>query len=161
MTAQDDSHHEWPFVESDGYGWPTLEQCAGYSEYSKALCEAKLEVRKKRTDQEIALNEGDRAVERAVRQAYYQAVLDLSKASVDRARASGETVQKAAATIVTLYTGVLALAFSVAEHPLPFRALFAAFLLGLAIVMSTAFLAYLPDPDDVRDEATAKPPLQI
>jgi len=57
----------------------------------------------------------------------------------------------------SLYTGVLALAFAAASHPLPFRALFAAFLLGLSIALSTAFLAYLPDPDESDDGSTAEP----
>jgi hypothetical protein len=117
-----------------------------------------LEVRKKRTDQEIAsakaLQDGNIEREKAkrdsdlvVEQEYYKAVLEVAKGSIDRARASAETVQKASAAIVTLYTGVLALAFSVADNPLPAKALFAAIMLGVAICLSTGFLAYVPDPD--------------
>jgi hypothetical protein len=59
-------------------------------------------------------------------------------------------VQKAAGTIATLYTGVLALAFSVSERPLPIRGLAAPVLLGLAIVLSTVYLAYLTPGRDVN-----------
>ena len=80
-------------------------------------------------------------------------MLEVAKGAIDRARASADTVQKAAAAVVTLYTGVLALAFAAANNPLPDKALFAAVLLGLAILLSTAFLAYLPDPESTETEA--------
>jgi hypothetical protein len=149
MTASSENGapEPWPYVPADESGWPTATECADSGEFAKALCEAKLEVRKKRTDAEIDRAKAERAVDLAVEQAYYQAVIDLAKGGLDRTRASAETVQKAAATIVTLYTGVLALAFAAGSHPLPFRALFAALLLGLAVALSTAYLAYLPDPD--------------
>lgn len=139
----------WPFVESDRHGWPTSSTPRNEtpSDFDKALDNAKLEVRKKRAEEEIARAQAERAVDNAVEQAYYSAVIDLAKGAVDRARASAETVQKAAAAIVTLYTGLLTAAFVAASHPLPFRGVFAAVLLGLAVALSTWFLAYLPDPD--------------
>lgn len=138
------SPRPWPYEEVDADFWPTKGECEDSAEFAKALCEAKLEVRKKRTDAEIANAAAERAKRIAVDQAYYQAVIDVAKAAIDRSRAAAETVQKAAAAIVTLYTGVLALAFAAASHPLPFRALFAAILLGLSVALSTAYLAYLP-----------------
>lgn len=75
--------------------------------------------------------------------AFHDALIDVSKGSIERARTGAETVQKAAAAIATLYTGVLALAFSVAERPLPSRGLVPAILLGWAIVWATAYLAYI------------------
>jgi hypothetical protein len=147
----------WPLDESDADGWPDASDC-DKDGHSAELCKAKLEVRKKRTDQQIARKqaEHDAAIARrqaeadadlALEQEYFKAVLEVAKGAIERARGSADTVQKAAAAIVTLYTGVLALAFSVAEAPLPGKALFAAVLLGLAVVLSTAFLAYLPDPE--------------
>jgi hypothetical protein len=138
----------WPVEESDGRGWPDASDCNDEEgKFSRALCEAKLEVRKKRVDEVIELSKAANEADLAIEQAYYGAVFDVAKGSIGRARASAATVQKAATAVITLYTGILALAFSVTEHPLPLRALFAALLLGLAIIFSTVFLAYLPsDP---------------
>jgi hypothetical protein len=147
----------WPYAPADASGWPTAADCAKSPEFAKALCEAKLEVRKKRTDAEIDRAKAERAVDLAVEQAYYQAVIDVAKGAIDRSRASAEVVQKAAAAIVTLYTGILALAFAANAHPLPFRALFAALFLGLAVALSTAFLAYLPEPHAGDNGTTAEP----
>ena len=74
--------------------------------------------------------------------------MEVGKGSIERARNSADIVQKSAAAIVTLYTGVLALAFSVTDNPLSAKALFSTLLLGLAIVLSTAFLAYVPNPEE-------------
>jgi hypothetical protein len=157
-TTENGAPEPWPYVPSDASGWPTATECADSAEFGKSLCDAKLEVRKKRTDAEIERAKAERAVDLAVEQAYYQAVIDLAKGGLDRTRASAETVQKAAATIVTLYTGTLALAFAAGSHPLPFRALFAALLLGLAVALSTAYLAYLPDPDRADPDNVSGPP---
>lgn len=145
----------WPYKPADAHGWPDASDC-DQNGISVELCKAKLEVRKKRTDQEIAREKAEKDADLAVEQEYYKAVLDVGKGAIERARASAETVQKGAAAIVTLYTGVLALAFSAAEAPLPGKALFAAVLFGVAILLSTAFLAFLPEAgtqDDARSAA--------
>jgi hypothetical protein len=82
--------------------------------------------------------------------AFHNAVLEVSKSAIDRARTGAETVQKAAGAIGGLYTGLLAAAFSVAERPLPPRGLVPAILLGWAIAWSTAYLAYLSNAKPVR-----------
>jgi hypothetical protein len=66
-------------------------------------------------------------------------------AAVDRSRAAADTVQKASAAIATLYTGVLALVFSVTDNPLPPRGIIAPIFLGSAVVLSTAYVAYIGD----------------
>jgi hypothetical protein len=158
----------WPYTEADRHGWPTEADCSGKEGYDAELCKAKLEVRKKRTDQEIERARADLDAQIAARKvssdadiaiekSYYDAVLEVAKGTIDRARGSGETVQKAAAAIVTLYTGVLALAFSVGDNPLPAKALFAAISLGVAIFLSTAFLAYLPDADKESRQDPIRP----
>lgn len=152
MSVADGQQLEpWPYAPADAHGWPTAAECADASDFASELCRAKLAVRQKRTDQEIARAKADIDAGIAVEQAYYTAVLEVARGAVERARASAELVQKASAAIVTLYTGILALAFSVAERPLPGKALFAAVLLGAAVVLSTAFLAYLPDGDAERE----------
>jgi hypothetical protein len=144
----------WPYQEADRHGWPAQSDCEGSQELADELCKAKLEVRKKRTDQEIARAKAETDAALALEANYYTAVLEVAKGAIDRSRASADLVQKAAAAIVTLYAGVLALAFSVANNPLPGRALFAAVLLGLAIALSTAFLAFLPAMEDEDERLT-------
>jgi hypothetical protein len=139
----------WPYLPPDADGWPTASETADKTEVLKA----QLEVRKKRTDQEIARAKAYEDARDAVAQEYYKAVLEVAKGSIDRARASAEIVQKASAAIVTLYTAVLAVAFSAADNPLPGKTLFAAVLLGVAILLSTAFLGWVPEaePKEERD----------
>lgn len=136
----------WPFRDSDRHCWPPPTQ--GNAEYAKQLDEAKLEVRKKRTDEEIATTAANRGADLAVMQAYCQAILDTAKGSIDRARASADIVQKAAAAIATIYAAILGVSFSVSDRPLPVRGIFAAVLLGLAIFLSTSYLAFLRDAQD-------------
>ena len=136
-----------PYEEVDELGWPDKPEDAQPGAFADETGKAKLEVRKKRTDHEIARRQAQEALEDAVELEYYKGVLEVAKGSIERARASAETIQKAAAALVTLYTGVLALAFSVSDTALPGRALFAALFLGAAIALATAFLAYLPDEE--------------
>ena len=147
MNAGDD---EWPS--------PTKPDDA---DGAKALYQAKLDLHLKRVDAEVAREAkqldddfaqgaAERAAELASKAAYEQALLDVAKGTLDRARANADLVQKASSALVALYTGALALAFSVADHPLPLRGLIPAILLGLAVVASTAYLAYATDPRSVH-----------
>jgi hypothetical protein len=77
---------------------------------------------------------------------FHKALIALAQGSVERARASAETVQKAAAAILALYTAILGAAFSVTENALPSRGVIPTLFLGLAVVCSTAYLAYLSRP---------------
>jgi hypothetical protein len=74
--------------------------------------------------------------------AYYQAMLDTAKGAPDRWRSAAELVQKAAAAVGTLYAAILGGAATVSGHPLPVRGVFPAVFLGLAIAMSTVYVAY-------------------
>ena len=79
-------------------------------------------------------------------QKFHNSMYGLATSAVDRARSGAEVVQKSAAAIATLYSGVLALVFSVTSNPLPLRGLLTPIFLGLAVVLSTVYLAYLrPD----------------
>lgn len=148
----------WPYRDSDRHGWPDTEADPDCKANAGEVCKAKLEVRIKRTEQEIARAAAQEAAETAVAAEYYKSVFEVAKGAIDRSRSSADTVQKAAAAIVTLYTGVLALAFSVADNPLPGKALFAAILLGVAILFSTAFLAFLPGAEPRRETEASTPP---
>lgn len=74
--------------------------------------------------------------------AYSATMSTLAVGAVDRSRAAAELVQKSAAAVAGLYTGVLALVFSVTDNPLPARGVLAALFLGGAVVLSTAYVAY-------------------
>lgn len=82
-------------------------------------------------------------------QAYYQALLDVAKGAIDRSRSAAELVQKSAAAIGTLYVGIIGVTFSVSNHRLPPRGLAPAIFLGIAIILSTAYVAYLTPPEEV------------
>lgn len=142
--------------------WPREPQ---FAEADKLLYQAKLDYVREKAKSEQALDlqrakqedEADAASIQAMEDAanasvaaFHDALLEVSKAAIERARAGAETVQKSAGAIGGLYTGLLATAFSVAERPLPPRGLVPAILLGWAIAWSTAYLAYLSRPKPVR-----------
>jgi hypothetical protein len=86
--------------------------------------------------------EGEDNLELEVLKSYHAATLDAAKASVDRRRAGAAAVQGAATAIAALYTGVVGLAFSVSDRPLPWRGILPEVFLGLAVVLATMYLAY-------------------
>lgn len=104
--------------------------------------------RDKEAAQEAARNDVD--------QVFLQAVLDASKASIDRSRSAAQFVQQAAAAIVTLYAGMLAVSFTATGRLLPFRGVVPAFFLGLSIATATVYVAFLTKPtlSAVRPPAT-------
>lgn len=79
---------------------------------------------------------------------FYDSVVGLAVGSVDRSRTAADLVQKSSAAVAALYTGILALVFSVTDNPLPARGALTPFFLGLAVVLSTAFIAYLGRPGE-------------
>jgi hypothetical protein len=104
---------------------------------------AELAAIQKQLDDDAAAVKGVRDAESTAFAAYSDAILEVAKGSVERARAGAEIVQKSAAAIAGVYTTVLGVAFSVTENPFPSRGLTSLILLGLSIVLSTAYLSYL------------------
>lgn len=109
-----------------------------------------------RIEKELDAAEADRAFQRSLHTAteaaereldklFHETVAEVAKTSIDRARDNAKQVQTAAAAIGALYTGVLGLVFSVTDHPLPVRGVYAPAFLGLAVALATAYLAYLTD----------------
>ena len=82
---------------------------------------------------------------------YFQAIIESAKGSIDRAKSAAELVEKAAASIGVLYNAIVAVSFSVTDHRLPLRGFLPTGFLGLAIVLSMVYLAYLTPPKDVTD----------
>lgn len=77
---------------------------------------------------------------------FHEKITELAGGSIERSRDSAKYVQTAAAWIATLYTGLLALVFSVTENPLPLRGVYAAGFLGLAVALAAAYLAFIGNP---------------
>lgn len=97
----------------------------------------------------------------AIDDQFYTAIFGSLTGSVERARSAAETVQKASAAIATLYGAGIGVSFSVSDGPLPVRGVIPLVFLGLAVVCSTAYLAWIPDRrshiDSLRPEAENLP----
>lgn len=88
------------------------------------------------------------ASEDALRMAIQAAYLDVAKGNVDRALKRAESVATAAAAIGTVYTTLLGLVFFVGsarptEAPLPAPGVAAPVFLGLALVLSAFYIAFI------------------
>lgn len=81
---------------------------------------------------------------------FHEKVTEIAAGSVERSRDSAKYIQTAAAWIATLYSGLLALVFSVTDNPLPLRGAFAAIFLGLAVALSAAYLAFITNPRGLK-----------
>lgn len=104
---------------------------------------------KARRDEVIALRASDLKADIDSRQTMQTNLYAVAVSALDRVKVAAETVQKSATAIITIYTGILAFAFTAAGTQLPLRGLLAPLFLGGAIVLSTAYLAYVvPPPND-------------
>lgn len=74
---------------------------------------------------------------------FHESLAEVAKEGIASSRDGAKYVQTAASAIAALYTGILGFAFSVTDKPLPIRGAAAAAFLGLAVALSTAYLAYL------------------
>jgi hypothetical protein len=99
-------------------------------------------------DANIAAEAAGRGVGNHLQQSFHENLAEIAKTSLERARSAAELVQKAAGAVVTIYTGLLALVFSVTDNPLPARGTIPALFLGLAIALSTAYVGYLTRAKD-------------
>jgi hypothetical protein len=123
-----------------GGAWPSAQ---GKSKRAEAVFQAKLDAAKEHAKAVDARAQANADQELELLTEFHKAIFDVSKASIDRARAGADAVQKAATAILAIYTAVLGVAFSVGDNPLPSRGVVPAVFLGLALVLSTVYLAYL------------------
>ncbi|HET7121112.1 MAG TPA: hypothetical protein VFI17_07665 [Solirubrobacterales bacterium] len=77
---------------------------------------------------------------------FHEKISEVAAGSVERSRDSAKYIQTASAAIATLYTGSLGLVFSVTDHPLPLRGVFATVFLGLSVALAAAYLAFITTP---------------
>jgi hypothetical protein len=85
----------------------------------------------------------------------HDARLGVAQASIERGRSGAEFVRNAAAAIVTLYTGILGVAFATGSGntPLPARGLAPAVFLGLAVTFASAYVALISNVPSARAPA--------
>jgi hypothetical protein len=84
-------------------------------------------------------------------QKLYESYLEVAKSQISQANHRAEFIQKASATVGSVYTAVLALSFTFTE-PLSLRGIAPTFFSGLALVLSTAYVAHVMDPSVVHIE---------
>lgn len=89
--------------------------------------------------------------------AHFNAYLEAAKAATARTLAAAELLQKAAAAIGTLYVAIIGLSFAATNGAvvLPSRGLVPGLFLGLAIVLSAAYVSYITPPADVPEDVTS------
>lgn len=137
-----------PRTPPDQAGWPAPTgsdpEVQNPVEATKdALFDAKLEVRKKRVDAEVARTAALNAARYEAVKGFAEAYREIAKGSIQRARDGADVVLKASAAIVTLYSGLLALVFAADGNPLPARGIAAPIFLGASVVFATAYVAFL------------------
>jgi len=89
------------------------------------------------------------AHEQELEKAIHVAYIEIAKGQIDRIQIRADFVQKASAVIVTLYTGVLTLVFKADSTSLPARGIAPAIFLGLAVVFSAIYFAFVTPPEDL------------
>jgi hypothetical protein len=87
--------------------------------------------------------------EYALQKSIHDARVEIAKDSIDRARKGAEFIRNAASAIATVYTGVAGLSFAVKSGiRLPSRGIIPAVFLGMALVFSSAYVAWLGRAQD-------------
>jgi hypothetical protein len=135
-------------------------------EYNKILYKGQVEeeLARRQDAATAASKEAERDAERqkaawdaeyALRKTVHDTRLEVAKAAIERGRAGAEFVRNAAAAIVTLYTGILGVAFatSAGAERLPARGVAPAVFLGLAVALSTAYVAFLTRAPSIQAPA--------
>ncbi|BCW72420.1 hypothetical protein [Arthrobacter sp. NicSoilB8] len=113
-------------------------------------------------EEDSARQAADRKADTDNLQTMQSSFYQLAAGSLERTKFAAELVQKSSAAIGTVYTGILALVYSTSGVPLPMRGVIAPIFLGIALVLSTAYLAYVAPPNEppvtVPDESMAPVP---
>jgi hypothetical protein len=133
---------------TSGEEWPDP---GSASELQKIRFQGEVDAAVERKKAVYARAQAEVQAELDLTQEFHKGLLEVAKGSIDRARASADTVQKAATAILAIYTGILGVSFSVTNHPLPSRGVIAAAFLGVAVVCSTVYLAYLTTGEGVDE----------
>jgi hypothetical protein len=138
----------WPSVPPAWYAAPPSSEAektikAGY--YAK-IVEAAVALKKDEAGAERAVRTA-RDTERAkadvaLHQKHYEAMVDVTVGSIQRASDGATFLEKAAASLAALYTGIAALLVAT-DTPLPLRGVIPTVFLGLAVVLAAYYLAFI------------------
>lgn len=108
-----------------------------------------LEQQTKRYAADLALEQIRYESDVRLHEAFHANIAEIAKGGMERSRSGAEFVEKAAAAVAGLYTGLLGLVFVAKDNPLPSRGLIPAMFLGLAVVLAFAYLAFLKKPSSI------------
>ena len=125
-----------------GTDWPTPAD----PESALELYKAKLEARKAEIARLDALDDSAQQQTDELLAAIHAAYIEVTQKGVERSLQRATYLTTAAGTIVTLYTGLLALVYSVGidpPRPLPARGLVPALFVASAFAFSAAYVAFL------------------
>ncbi|MEX2546922.1 MAG: hypothetical protein WD830_03940 [Chloroflexota bacterium] len=138
-------------------GWPEYPDSDGSAEYGKALYDAQLELAKARVGRNDEVYKLALETENELFKSLQEQIRTIGATRVARRDTIAESVQKASAAVVTLYTGLLGFVFAVGGTALPARALIPALFLGGSVALSTAYVAFVVDPRKIRFDMTSMP----
>jgi hypothetical protein len=116
---------------------------------TKNLYQAELEVVKNQPSVIADREKAARSSYDALNQAVFTAYLDVAKGHIDRTTARAEFIEKAAGTIATLYTGILAFTYNADVSKgkvFPAIGISPTIFLGLSIFFAMFYLAYIKQP---------------
>ncbi|WP_338751792.1 hypothetical protein [Janibacter alittae] len=105
--------------------------------------DADLDLRKIDREYERKAEAAADAAEAELNKLFHEKVAEVAVGSVERARDNAKFLQIAASAIFAVYTGLLALVYSVTDNPLPLRGAWAGVFIGLSIAFATAYLTFL------------------
>lgn len=156
----------------DNVKWPNIPEITSddpQADVKKSLYEAKLEIvkagqlaiierethriqneKESQVANDFELVKNQWAHEYELDKEVQSAYIDIAKGQIERSIKRAEYVQAAASAIMALYTGILALTFSIGSSPLPARGMAPAFFLGLAIVFSAAYVSFIEDAGKIK-----------
>jgi hypothetical protein len=138
--------------------WPVPSDIIANDALKKARYSAELGVVTNQLAALADIKKAARANFDAMNQAVFNAYLEVAKGQIDRATARAEFIEKAAGTIATLYTGILAFTFNAdvsKGKAFPAIGIAPTIFLGLSIVCAMFYLAYITHPKPFKASASS------
>lgn len=138
-------------IDPSQLNWPTPPD--NVTDETKDLYQAELEVVKNQPAILAEREQAARASYDALNQAVFNAYLEVAKGHIDRTTARAEFIEKAAGTIATLYTGILAFTYNADTSKgkvFPAIGISPTIFLGLSIFFAMFYLAYIRHPQRLQ-----------
>jgi hypothetical protein len=132
----------------EGSDWPGYPKDAQAAEVAKIVYQAQVDIAKAGMQRDQLRADRDWEAENELFKGFHASVRSTAQTLAGAKQANAELVQKAAAAILTIYTGIVGAVFAVSTNPLPPRGLLPALFLAAAVALSTAYVAYLTGAHD-------------